>query len=60
VVTTEKEFFEPYRYIRRLRVFENRVLKRIFGCKGDKVTGEWRKPQNDELMIYAPYPVLFG
>jgi hypothetical protein len=28
---------------RRLRVFENRVLKRIFGPKRDKVTGEWRK-----------------
>ena len=28
---------------RRLRVFENRVLKRIFGPKRDEVTGEWRK-----------------
>ena len=28
---------------RRLRVFENGVLKRIFGPKRDKVTGEWRK-----------------
>jgi hypothetical protein len=27
----------------RLRVFENRVLRRIFGPKGDEVTGEWRK-----------------
>jgi hypothetical protein len=27
----------------RLRVFENRVLGRIFGCKRDDVTGEWRK-----------------
>jgi hypothetical protein len=34
---------------RRLRVFENRVLRRIFGCKGDDVTGEWRKLHNEEL-----------
>jgi hypothetical protein len=27
----------------RLRVFENRVLRRIFGHKRDEVTGEWRK-----------------
>jgi hypothetical protein len=34
---------------RRLRVFENRVLRRIFGSKGDEVTGEWRKVHNEEL-----------
>jgi hypothetical protein len=28
---------------------ENRVLRRIFGPKGDKVTGEWRKLHNEEL-----------
>jgi hypothetical protein len=33
----------------RLRVFENRVLRRIFGPKTDKVTGEWRKLHNEEL-----------
>ena len=32
---------------RRLRVFENRVLRRIFGPKGYKVTGEWRKLHNE-------------
>jgi hypothetical protein len=32
----------------RLRVFENRVLKRIFGPKRDEVTGEWRKLYNKE------------
>jgi hypothetical protein len=32
-----------------LRVFENRVLRRIFGPKRDGVTGEWRKLHNDEL-----------
>ena len=31
-----------------LWVFENRVLRRIFGSKGDKVTGEWRKLHNEE------------
>jgi len=34
---------------RKLRVFENRVLRRIFGSKSDKVTGEWRKLHNEEL-----------
>jgi hypothetical protein len=35
---------------RRLRVFENRVLRRVFGPKMDEVTGEWRKPHNEELL----------
>jgi hypothetical protein len=33
----------------RLRVFENRVLGRIFGLKKDEVTGDWRKLHNEEL-----------
>jgi hypothetical protein len=33
----------------RLRLFENRVLRRIFGPKRDEVTGEWRKLHNEEL-----------
>jgi len=33
----------------RLRVFENRVLRRIFGLKRDEVTGEWKKLHNEEL-----------
>ena len=32
-----------------MRVFENRVLRRIFGPKRDGVTGEWRKLHNEEL-----------
>jgi len=32
-----------------LRVFESRVLRRIFGTKRDEVTGEWRKLHNEEL-----------
>jgi hypothetical protein len=38
---------------RRLRVFENRVLRRTFGHKRDEVTGEWRKLHYEEL--YAVY-----
>jgi len=34
---------------RRLRVFENRVLRRVFGSKSDEVAGEWRKLHNEEL-----------
>jgi hypothetical protein len=34
---------------RRLRVFENRMLRRIFGPNMDKVTGEWMKLRNEEL-----------
>jgi hypothetical protein len=34
---------------RRLRVFKDRVLRRIFGPKRDEVTGEWRKRLTEEL-----------
>jgi len=34
---------------RKLRVFENMVLRRIFGPRRDKVTGEWRRLYNEEL-----------
>jgi len=34
---------------RKLRVFENTVLRRIFGPRRDKVTGEWRRLHNEEL-----------
>jgi hypothetical protein len=33
----------------RLRVFENRILRRIFERKGEEVTGGWRKLHNEEL-----------
>jgi hypothetical protein len=41
----------------RLRVFENRVLRRIFGPKRDEVIGEWRKLHNEELhnLYSSPY-----
>jgi len=34
---------------RKLRVFENMVLRRVFGPRRDEVTGEWRRPHNEEL-----------
>jgi hypothetical protein len=39
----------------RLRVFENRVLRRIFGPNSDEVIGEWRKLHNEELHIFYSY-----
>jgi hypothetical protein len=41
---------------RRLRVFENRVLRKIFGPKRDEVTGGWRKLHNEELRELYPSP----
>ena len=40
----------------RLRVFENRMLRRIFGPKRDEVTREWRKLHNEELNVLYPSP----
>jgi hypothetical protein len=40
----------------RLRVFENRVLRRIFGRKRGEVTGEWRKLHNEELHNFYSSP----
>jgi hypothetical protein len=37
-------------------VFENKVLRRIFGTKRDEVTGEWRKLLNEELRDLYPSP----
>jgi hypothetical protein len=41
---------------RRLRVFENRVLRRLFGPKRDEVTREWRKLYNEEFndLYFSP------
>jgi hypothetical protein len=36
---------------RRLRAFENSMLRRIFGPKRDEVTGQWRRLHNKELRI---------
>jgi len=43
---------------RRLKVFGNRVLRRIFGAKMDEVTGEWRKLHNEELNDLYCLPVV--
>ena len=41
-------------------MFENRVLRRIFGPKRDEVTGEWRKLHNEELTdLYSPNIITF-
>jgi hypothetical protein len=45
---------------RRLRVFANRVLRRILGPKREEVTGEWRKLHNEELNGLTSHPILFG
>ena len=37
-------------------MFENRVLRRVFGSKRDKVTGEWRKLHNEELRDVCSLP----
>jgi len=46
---------------RGLRVFENRVLRGIFGSKRDEVTREWKKNYiMRSLMICIAHPILFG
>ena len=45
---------------RKLRVFENMVLRRIFGSRTDAVTGEWRRLHNEELNDFTPHPILCG
>jgi hypothetical protein len=43
----------------RLRVFVNRVLRKIFAPKRDKATGEWRKLHNEELNDLYSLPSIF-
>jgi hypothetical protein len=44
-----------------LRVFENGVLRRIFGPKRDQVAGEWRKLHNEELSdLYSSPNIIWG
>ena len=45
---------------RRLRVFENMVLRIIFGPKRDEVTGEWMKLHNEEFNDLYSSPIFFG
>ena len=44
---------------RRLRMFENRVMRRVFGPNRVKVTGEWRKLQNEEFSDLYCSPNIF-
>jgi hypothetical protein len=50
----------PLREKRRLRVFENRVLRRIFGPKKDEVTGCGENFIMRSFVISTPHPLLFG
>ena len=43
---------------RRLRVFENRVLRRVFGPKRDELTGELRKLRNEEMNDLYSLPTI--
>jgi hypothetical protein len=43
---------------RKLRVFENRVLRRIYGPEEDEVTEEWRKLHNEELNDLYSSPII--
>ncbi|KAJ4450278.1 hypothetical protein ANN_01698 [Periplaneta americana] len=57
------EEVEKFKYLgateHRLRVFENKVLRKIFGTKRDEVTGEWRKLHNTELhALYSSSDII--
>jgi hypothetical protein len=51
-------WFLTLREEHRLRVFENSVLRRIFGPKRDEVTGGWRKLHNEKLHNLQPSPSI--
>ena len=44
----------------RLRVFENKVLRKIFGAKRNEITGEWRKLHNAELRVLYSSPNIIN
>jgi hypothetical protein len=48
-------YFTTLREEHRLRVFENRVVRKIFGPKRDEMMGDWRNLHNEELHnLYSP------
>jgi hypothetical protein len=53
-------WFLTLREDRRLRVLENRVLRRTFGPKRDEVMGDWRKLHNEELHNLYSSPNIVG
>jgi hypothetical protein len=46
------------REVYRLRVYENRVLRRIFGAKRNEIIGGWRKLHNEELHNFYSSPSI--
>jgi hypothetical protein len=57
---TAELYLLPLREERRLRVFENWLLRRISGPKRDEATEEWRKLHNKELNELYSSPNIFG
>jgi hypothetical protein len=49
---------DPEGIFSRLRLFENKVLRRIFGPKRDEVMGGWRKLHNGELRDLCSSPII--
>jgi len=45
---------------RRLRMFENRILGKVFGPRRDEVTGEWRKLYNEEINNVFCSPIFIS
>jgi hypothetical protein len=43
----------------RLKVFENKVLRKIFGPKRDEVTGEWRRLRNKAFALYSSPNIIW-
>jgi hypothetical protein len=55
-----EKWFLTLREEHRLKVFENRVLRNIYGPKRDEVTEDWRKLHNDKFQDFTPHQLQFG